>query len=222
MNSKKYDTNTLFYNKFVCKGVLITSLASIFRNANSKYIKKNLDMLQSNAEAGMPLYHPSRTYQTPVKFDEFADACVLFAELKNLKTDYTLRAEGMTLGIYTNDKEWLQRLDEKIGFSELHTPECIEDIEFLLEHPNVVIVDKPVEWRYKCFLGMKCDPAFRDFYIANKDKIKIGETALQGVDRGYTDGFYFWLKDKRYLSLCMMAGATIKRIVKHVTRNEIR
>ena len=67
MNSKKYDTNTLFYNKFVCKGVLITSLASIFRNANSKYIKKNLDMLQSNAEAGMPLYHPSANISNSCK-----------------------------------------------------------------------------------------------------------------------------------------------------------
>ena len=54
----------------------------------------------------------------------------------------------------------------------MHTPECIEDIEFYL-NTNVVIVDKPLN-------GDKSPrnevTVFRDFYIANKDKIKIGET----------------------------------------------
>ena len=222
MSSKRHDTNTLFYNKFVCKGVLMTSLASIFRNANLKSIKTNLDYLQANAEAGMPLYNPARAYQHTVKFDEFADACVLFDELKNLESEYTLRAEGVILGIYTNDLEWLEHLDKRIGLAEIHTPKSHNDIEFLLEHPNVVIVEKPVQWRYKCFLGYKCNPAFKDFVEANADKIKIGKTAIDAVNRGSTSGLYFWLKDKRYLSLCIMAGATIKRIVKHVTRDEIR
>lgn len=221
MNCKRYDTDTLFYNRFLCKGVKLTSLASIFRNANHKSIKTNLDLLQANATAGMPLYHPTRRFQTIVKFDEFQDACVLFDYLKQLKSEYTLRAEGVTLGIYTNDMAWLERVNEKIGLNEMHLPSSENIIDYLLEHPNTKIIDKPVEWKYKCYLGQRTNPSFKDFIQSNPDKIRIGDTALEAVERGWTDGLYFWINDKRYLSLCMMAGATIKRIVKHVTRNEI-
>ena len=221
MNCKRYETDTLFYNRFLCKGVLNTSLASIFRNANHKSIKTNLDNLQANATAGMPLYHPTRRYQQIVKFDEFQDACVLFDYLKQLKSEYTLRAEGMTLGIYTNDMKWLEKVNEKIGLNELHFPANESVIDYLLEHPNTKIIDRPVEWKYKCYFGRRTNPSFQDFCKANTNKIKIGPTALESVQRGFTEGLYFWVNDKRYLSLCMMAGASIKRIVKHVTRNEI-
>lgn len=222
MKCKRYDTNTLFYNRFLCKGVHYNSLASIFRNSNFNFIKTQLDALQANAEAGLPLQHPARAYANTVKFDEFQDACVLFSHLKTLNSEYTLRAEGFTLGIYTNDMIWLEELEKKIGLVELHIPPSETTIDYLLENPNVKIVDTPVEWKYKCFLGQKCNPSFSTFCETNSNKIKIGSTALEGVKRGWTDGFYFWTNDKRYLSLCMMAGATIKRVVKHVTRNEIR
>jgi len=222
MKCKRYDTNTLFYNRFLCKGVHHNCLASIFRNSNFHFIKSQLDVLQSNAEAGLALYHPSRAYSNVVKFEEFQDACVLFSSLKELRSEYTLRAEGFNLGIYTNDMQWLETLEKKIGLVELHLPATESHIDYLLENPNVKIVDKPVEWKYKCFLGQRCNPNFSNFCETNADKIRIGNLALDGVKRGFTDGFYFWINDKRYLSLCMMAGATIKRVIKHVTRNEIR
>jgi len=221
MQCKRYNTDTLFYNKFLCKGVLWTGLSSIFRNANLNFIKTQLDILQANAEAGLPLYHPARAYQTQIRLEEFQDACVLYSMLRDLKGEYTLRAEGMSLGIYTNDFAWLEQLEQKIGLVEMHLPENDDHINYLLEHPNVKIMDKPVEWKYKCFFGQKTNPSFANFCITNNDKIRIGKTALEAVQRGWTDGLYFWTNDKRYLSLCIMAGATIKRIIKHVTRNEI-
>jgi len=218
MKYQQFETNKLYYNKYTCKIIIHNSLASIFRSKNYSYVKKILDMLQQNAEAGLPLRHPSRVYSPGISFEDFQDACVLYEHIKRVTHDYLIRVDGFDLTIYANDESWLEPLLKYVFVTEYHTPRDVEHKEFLLNNANVVMHQKPVPYEYQVFLPDTASIGFYNFLTANKSKIKIGAACLDSIKHEqYLAGFYFWVRDAKILQLAGIAcGNKFKRVIKHV------
>jgi hypothetical protein len=218
MKYRLIESSKLFYNKYTCKVVIWNSLAGIFRSKNYAYAKKQLDILQRNVEAGLPLHNPARIYSNYITFEDFQDACVLYQLIKKDTSDYLIRVEGFDLIIYSNDEEWLERLLKMVEVIEYHRPKDAEHKTFLLANKNLVIHDKPVSYEYQVYLPDRCPTSFANFIKANKDKLKIGSQCLYNLEHDtYMGGLYFWVRDEKVLHLAAIAcGNRFKKIVRHV------
>ena len=222
----KLFTSKLFYKKYVYKLRVNNRLATIFREMNLTYAKKQLDEMQRSAEAELPIQVPGRWgMRAPptVSLDSFMDACVIYIALQDNRKDAMLRCEGTNLDIYSNKKDWLLDLSKKIDVYSFHQPQNQETMDFLLDNNNVEIIDKEVEWTYKAYLGNYIDPNFANFCSNNSKNIRIGKRALECVKNShYCNGFYFYTKTEKFLMLAKIAaGGDITRVVKYVNREEL-
>ena len=103
-------------------------------------------------------------------------------------------------------------------------PETAEIAEFLLDNNvDTVIKNKPIEWRFKCFLGKRVDPRFANFCRQNHNHVRIGKKALQSIEKEHwCEGFYFYTKTEKFLMLAKIAaGSSITKIVKFVNEDEL-
>lgn len=218
MRYQLLESQKLFYNKYTCKVVIWNALAGIFRSKNYTYVKEKLDILQKNAEAGLPLHNPARIYPHPVTLEDFQDACVLYNHIKRDTHDYLIRSQGFNLTIYANDEEWLEPLLNKIDVREYFKPRDLEHRTFLLANSNVVLSDKPVDFEYQVYLPSTASAGFINFIEANRDKVKIGPVCKEAIREGqYLGGLYFWVRDSKILYLAQIAcGSNFKRIIRHV------
>jgi hypothetical protein len=223
MLPKRFKTESLFYKKYTCKALVHNSLAMLFRNKNLPRIKKHLDVMQQQAEAGLPLHHPTRIYGPTITLEDFQDACLIHEALKSLKGNFTLRVEGYSLSIFTNDADWIENLSKKIYVLEFYSPENEEHEVFLKNNIDVIVVDDEPSFVYKVYFRDNVEKGFAQFAERNPDKIKIGKIALDAVKNNYlTTGLYFWARDEKILSLAQLAlGGGVKRIVKHVSKINI-
>ena len=220
----KYYTTSLFYNKYVYKLKIKNSLTTIFRNLNLRYAKSQLDTMQYYAERDLPIPSPSRWGLRQIRYEtleSFMEACVIYNALHSHKNDCMVRCEGLTLNIYSNEKDWLTDLMKLVYVDEFHEPQ--EDTEeFLKNNTNIVISDKEVAWPYKVYLGKFVDPNFA-IYCENNQNIKIGKQALKSIkNQEYLQGFYFWTKTEKQLMLAKIAlGGGIGRVVKFVSKADL-
>ena len=102
----KLFTNKLFYKKYVYKLRVKTRLATLFREMNLTFAKKQLDEMQRSAEADLPIEIPGRwgIRNCPtVSLDDFMDACVIYVALQNNRKNVMLRCEGNTLDVNPGD-----------------------------------------------------------------------------------------------------------------------
>ena len=218
MKYKLAETSKLYYNKYTCKIVIHNSLAGLFRNKNYTYVKKHLDAMQQDAEAGLPLHHPTRIYSPGVSFEDFQDACILYEHIKRDTHDYLIRVDGYDLSIYANDEKWLERLINVVDVVQYRKPIDEDHKEFLLTHNDLVIHHTPVEFEFQVYLPNAVELGFANFIKANRDKIKIGAICLDAVEHGnYLGGLYFWVRDARVLQLAGIAcGNKFKKVIRHV------
>lgn len=223
----KQFTSKLFYKKYVYKLRVNTQLASIFREMNLTFAKKQLDEMQRLAEADVAIIIPGRwgLRKTPptISLEDFMDACVIYTTLQENRKHCMVRCEGTNLDIYSNQKDWLLNLTNRINVHSFYEPYDQEVLNFLLDNSNVEIVDKEVEWVYKAYLGNYIDPNFADFCLANSKNVRIGKRALSSVKNSYyCNGFYFFTKTEKFLMLAKIAaGGDITRIIKYVNRKDL-
>lgn len=222
----KLFTNKLFYKKYVYKLRVKTRLATLFREMNLSFAKKQLDEMQRSAEADLPIEVPGRwgiRNSPTVSLDDFMDACVIYVALQDNRKNVMLRCEGNTLDIYSNKKDWLLELAKKIDVFSFYEPYDQKVLDYLLDNTNVEIVDKDIEWVYKAYLGNYVDSNFADFCSNNKKNVRIGNKALECIRNShYCNGYYFYTKTEKFLMLAKIAaGGDITRVVKYVNREEL-
>jgi len=220
---KQFETVKLHYNKYLYKLEICNILAPFFRselqkNKTLNYIKVKLDQLNLCYSSGEPLTKTMYRSTVEVSRNEFLDAKDIYNILKN-KKDYTIRIEGpVGLSIYTNDKEMLVRISNKLrdpawGFWE---PK-LENISLLTQ--NVKIIAHPTMFNYQIHFKnpAQIDISFSNWLIANADKSRVGDKTLEAIQQGYVSGSYFYVRDEKILIIVqMLIGNTIQRIDKLV------
>lgn len=222
--TKNYYTTKLFYNKYIYKIRIKNNISTIFRGLNLRYAKSRLDEMQQSAESDLPIPSPFwRGLREPryVSLETFMDACVIHNVLEKNKSRCMVRCEGVTLDIYSNEKDWLEDLSKLLYVEEFHQPE--KDTEdFLKNNVDVVISPEEVIWPYKVYLGRFVDPNFA-VYCDNNPHIKIGKKALECIRKQqYVQGFYFWIKTENQLMLAKIAlGGGIGKVVKFVSKADL-
>ena len=227
MLQKKYTTK-LFYNKYLYKLRVKSSVAPLFRGLNLGFVKSKLDAMQRDAEAELPIQSPfnhafMRRKEKTVTLETFMDACIVYNALEKNKENAMVRCEGYNLDIYSNEPEWLEALITQVDCRQWHEPKNDEVFDYLLQNANTEIVDGDVVWQYKALLCKKVDPNFADYCENNPDGFKIGNTAKRVVrNNHFAEGFYFYAKNERYLMLAKIAlGGQIRRVIKYVSHNDL-
>ena len=223
---QKFYTTKLFYNKYLYKLRVKSSLAPLFRGLNLGYVKTKLDEMQRDAESDMPIKSPfnhAMRKDRTVTLETFMDACVVYNALENNKEHAMVRCEGLNLDLYTNEPDWLKSLISQVGVWQWHEPENDEIFDFLLDNANTKIVDGEVEWQFKAILGRKVDPNFADYCENNPEGFRIGSVAKRVVrNNHFAEGFYFYAKNERYLMLAKIAlGGQIRRVIKYVSQQDL-
>jgi len=223
---QKLYTTKLFYNKYIYKLRVKSDVASLFRGLNLGFVKSKLDAMQRDAEADLPIqspYNHGLHRRNIVSLETFMDACVLYNTLEKNKKNCMVRCEGFTLDIYSNESGWLEKLSSQVDAIQWYEPENDDIFDYLLQNANTQVIDGHVVWEYKALLGKTVDPNFADYCENNPDGFRIGNVAKRVVrNNHFSEGFYFYAKNERYLMLAKIAlGGQIRRVIKYVSRNDL-
>jgi len=219
---KKCETTKLFWGKYLYKLVIRNTLAPCFRGKNFSYARDVLDELQRAYEKGLPLIRSLSLREQPITEQAFLDARNLYSKFKKYD-DFLLRIEMSTLGVYSNDKDWLLHLSQTVTSNtveELWEP-SLDHLDILTE--NTIIVDTDNGYKYKVTLGNKPgDNGFANFAITNPHLVKVGPVLMEEMrNNGYVNNMYFYARDDKVIQLCNMLLPNIRRIDKLVVKSNI-
>ena len=226
---KFFETQKLHYGKYLYKLVLANPLSSIFRTELQKsgdlvYAKVKLDELNERYSRGEVLTKDVWRTTLVIEETEFLDALDIYNNLKSFD-DYKIRVErGSFMWLYSNNKELLLLLRNKMRSSakEFWEP-AEENINFLKQEKNVVLVNSQPDFPLRVWLGYnKIDPALANWLENNKDKSSVGNKTLQNIKNGWCGGNYFYVRNEKVLIMIeMLVGHNIQRIEKLVYKPNI-
>jgi len=199
------------------------SIGSIFRDKNLSYAREVLDTLQQQYEEGEPLIVTKFFREIPVTELSFLDARKLYKFLSKTD-DYTLRIEGHTVCIYSNNREWLHTL--KSAMNKNNLLEFWEPDPNHLSHlePNTIIVDKNNGFNYKVTLGNKIGDTsgFANWAKNNPKQVRVGSQLQHNLENNsYVADMYFYARDDKTLNLCELMLSNIRRIDKLVVKSDL-
>jgi len=219
MTYYKKTTNKLFFNKYVNKVSVRNPLARFFRGNRLESISLGIagikeqftDPHQTSVQIG------SRwTYKSHARLTDVIVAEELITVLQSLSS-YTLRVESNSLGLYSNDADFV---DKVLGISNIHIEETSQAAndktkEFLLKTPKAII-RKEYTHKYKVTINALWEDASPFLMWANKlPKIKT-------TGNDYKFGGYFYVTDDKTLSLCrIFLGNKLRKVEELVTSEEI-
>ena len=220
---KKLETTKLFWGKYLYKLCINNGIGHIFRDRNLSYVREVLDKLQQQYDSGNPLIIESHYRQTPVMELSFLDARKLYKFL-NKTDDYTLRIEGSTVAIYSNNREWLHTLKSAINKKNLlelwePNPDHLSQL-----NSNTIIVDKDNGYEYKVTFGPKIADTvgFANWAKNNGKQVRVGPTLMNNLERsGYVSDLYFYARDEKTLRLCELMLTNIRRVDKLVVKSDL-
>lgn len=247
---RRVASNKLFYNKYKYHLSTVLGLAGIFRNKNLDYVRKTLDVVRLHLETDtvpqnpyqtkpyLPRWiekgiynedpHPDDFPTDPVTFklQDHVEAMAVYQALLT-NPDSTVRVEYPNrLGIYSNDKEWLESIIPKVTAIEFHEPKE-KFSELLDENPHVMLTTQK-EYKYKIlFKGYSANPnsypEFATWCKNNKDKIRITDQSISHLEKKYNmEGRYFFIKDDKTLTLInLMIGSQLGRVYRLINKAEI-
>lgn len=232
MKLKLFESNKLHYGKYLYKLSINNKLASIFRTEFQKdgglnYARRKLDECnliykQARKENDYAFCIPSPwRFNDTFHVEDYYDAIKIYKTLKK-SNDYKIRVESQQLFLYSNDKAFLKKLINICdGCGNFWEPP-VDSIEKMLQDKNVIISEKPVEYKYKITFGKReGSPALVSWIDANPKLAKISPTvrALCLMKSPHVKGSYFYIKDDRTLFIIeMIIGDNIQRIDKFVYR----
>ena len=220
---KKLETTKLFWGKYLYKLCINNGIGAIFRDKNLSYAREVLDKLQQQYESGKPLILSSFSRENPVTELSFLDARKLYKFISR-NDDWTLRIEGSTTCIYTNNREWLHTLKSainKVNLLELWEP----NPDHLLHlTANTIIVDRSNGYDYKVTLGPKQSDTqgFANWAKSNPKQVKVGPTLMENLQgHGYVSDLYFYARDEKTVQLCGLMLSNIRRVDKLVVKSNL-
>tara|TARA_B110000503_G_C7089465_1_gene388754 strand:- start:249 stop:920 length:672 start_codon:yes stop_codon:yes gene_type:complete len=208
------NSNTKFYDKYWYKLEICNSLAHIFREKNFAYAQSCLETIEQDYNVGKELLLKRAFITTPISISNFLDAKVLYNSFMHNQEDYAIRVASPTIGIYSNNKDWLFDINKKIKTeSKFYQPlDCVKTL--LGTNTPVVIVKRPIPYKYRVTLKNRVPPEFAKWIATNQTKIKIGSTAYDHINKnGWAHGYYFYVTTEKVLSLLsILIGANIQRV----------
>ncbi len=225
---KLFETKKLHHGQYLYKLVLSNPLAVIFRSDLQRqdglsYAKSKLEELTEKHKAGEPLTKQSYRSSVPVSEDSFFDAKDVYNILKK-NNNFKIRCETSTLGIYSNDRNLLMRIANKMRVSnrEFWEPAPCA-VEILSTKKNIKIVNFEPQYQYQVHLSYKrVDPNVYNWISSNPDKVKVGPKTLNDLHNGLANGSYIYIRDDRILTLAeMLIGHAIRKIDKLVYKSDI-
>jgi len=217
-----FSTSQLFYNTYLYKISFYNQLNTIFRTEFQKngalgYAEKKIDTFTECYRAGVSMQIPIwRTYRD-IDDETYLDARHVYNCLLG-KHGYRVRVESYGgMSIFSNDLNLIEKIGKGLRSKKIaiYQPDN-SIISELLKSPNIIVSSKPVEWSIKVTLGgrFRDYSGFASWCENNRDKIKIGEVALDSIKNGhYVSNYYFYLKNDKMLNLIsIMIGDNIRRI----------
>ena len=227
MNKKnllKYESNKLFYNNYLYCLNASNRLGFIFRNKNFYRACGILDTLQQDYENGKPLiFQRSLRYSLPIPERDFLDSRTIYNELTRYTGDYLMRIQNSCINFYSNDRSFLESLENKLENTQYWKQPAKEHIDFISGKKNTILVNDDT-YAYKItFNANKFSCNFTEWLDSNSDKIKISDYALWSIkDRSFAPGSYMFVTTKNVLLLVQMInGNCIARIDKLVCKHNI-
>lgn len=228
---KLFETCKLHYNKYLYKLVIYNSCSSYFRtdfqkDGQYRYAREKLDNIHKHHRLNVnEIKVPYGRWIDYIPKQDYYDAIVIFRYLKNTKEkDFLVRVERGTMYLYSNNRNWLIKLGNKIKqpYTEFWEPDP-ENLGLLQDNKNIILVKKKPEYLYKCTFGKKLgSPSLAKWIDANPNLAKIGDTAKwECYNNGWVKGYYFWVKNEKVLFMVqMIVGDNIVRVDKLVYNNE--
>jgi hypothetical protein len=218
---KKCETTKLFWSKYLYKLCIHNGIGTIFRDKNLSYAREVLDKLQQQYEEGDPLVVTRYFRETPVTELSFLDARKLY-KFVSKTDDYTLRIEGTTVCIYSNNREWIHTLKSAINKANLlelwePNPDHLTHLE-----PNTIIVENDNGYNFKVTLGpgVGDTSGFANWAKNNPKQVKVGPQLQHNLEHNsYASDMYFYARDEKTLNLCELMLSNIRRIDKLVVKS---
>lgn len=210
----KFNTNSLFYNKYLYKLCFLNGLASVFRNKNLKYAGQHLDDLQRDYLDGNPLYFSKKLRHIPISVSDFTDSKILYNKLSNVR-DYGLRINHPNLCLYSNDYSWLESIAGAISAKcSIYFPE--EEVKKLLDKD--ILYKEQSDYKYRVTLNFEATDKLGFWLENNLDKVKCQKDLINDLKEGRgTYGRTFYVKDDNHLMLanlvCSVGFLKIQKIV---------
>jgi len=212
-------TTKLFFNKYIYKVAVRTPLSTLFRGKNLPVTRQQIEALSerfSNARvASTNITNGWRTRQQATSADVFV-GLMLLDQLESL-SDFTLRVENSTLGLYCNDQDFISKITNinDIDVEEIAEPETDEVREYLLLNPKSIIRGEYTH-KYKVTINALWESAdnFKEWAV-KLPKIKT-------TNNRYRFGGHFYVADEKTLSLChIFLADKIRKVEELVTTTEI-
>lgn len=223
------ETKKLHYNKFLYKMQFRNALAGIFRTewqrkGNLSYAALKLSEYKYALKNHSVLYKNRWGTKEEVPLSHYRDAQKLYRILRH-QSSYMIRCEYNTVNLYSNDLDFLENINKKISVDTIIWKPDTNNINFLLENKNVIIVDNEPEFMYKVTFGRKSGKKELAKWIANnRDKVVCGPRlyeSLQNENRCIQSQYIFAKDEKVVLLLQMIVGDNITRIDKLVSKQNI-
>ena len=224
MPSKTYKSTKLFYDAYLYKLQVRTTISNVFRpNHNKEIFRDRLD--EYIAASGPSKQDVNVTRYKMVSYESLSDATHIMNVLLGSDEEFKVRCESYSLIIYTNDLSLLERIAD--GVSEYSRCKIwrplIGSEDYLLSNKSIIVTDKDIVYEYKLYLKNGSNTSTLVNWIRkNPDKAKIGEHTLNSLENNYyVTGNYFYVKDSKVLIMVeMVAGKLISKIEKfvHITQ----
>ena len=221
----RYESNKLFYGKYLYRLEIKNPLARFFREKNLPQAKSVLDSVQAQVDLGktgqLAVYRGLREIQ--VNKDEFIDAMKLYRFFTKAD-DYKLRVSFSFLNIYSNSIDWIMNISKQLNPNQVYglwQPNALY-IPALKEE-NVILLDNSNGYKYKVTFGNKLgEESFARWAEANPNLIKIGPVLKDELSRqGFVNGMYFYARDEKTIALCHLVTSNIRRIDKLLVKSDI-
>ena len=219
---KKYETNKLFYDKYLYKIEVQSSLAYIFRNNNLQAARDILDDLQEKLERKQPLVVRSYLKYETVAPKKLHEAQIIYTLLSK-NVDYKLRIEKPKICIYSNDKQFLLQFDDKLE-QDCKFFEPSDDVRKAIQNnPNIIVLKTPIPYEYRVTLGNQTSYEFLDWLKNNQDKVKASKKLLNYLSykRHNEEGLYVYVRDSKIIQLLSLMNINIRRIDKIVCKQNL-
>lgn len=220
MPLKTYKSTKLFYDAYLYKLQVRTTISNVFRPNHNREIRRDtLDEYVSISGPKKQEVQVSR-YKM-VTYESMMDASHIMNELLDSDEDFKVRCESYSLIIYTNDISLLEKISN--GVSEYARCKIWRPLngseDYLLSNKSIIVTDKEIEYEYKLYLKNGSNTTTLVSWIKkNPDRAKIGQATLYALENDYyVNGNYFYVKDSKVLIMVeMVAGKLISKIEKFV------
>jgi len=227
MPSKTYKSTKLFYDAYLYKLQVRTTISGVFRPNHNKEIRRNgLDDYLT--ASGPTKQDVNVTRYKMVTYEALSDATHIMNVLLDSDEEFKVRCESYSLIIYTNDLSLLEKIADGVSYysrCKIWRP-LVGSEEYLLSNKSIIVTDRDIEYEYKLYLKNGSNTSSLVNWIKkNPDKAKIGDHTLNSLENNYyVNGNYFYVKDSKVLIMAeMVAGKLISKIEKfvHITDLDI-